>query len=112
MPGTRKPRESSFAMTSSRLLRPRLRTFIISSSLLLTRSSTVLIPARNKQAIVEKNDINTLPVDSIYTPVLKVYYNVESTRVGQAIDYDKLTIRFGPMARSMRRKPFLWLPVC
>ena len=40
----------------------------------------------------QKNDINTLPVDSIYTPVLKVNYNVESTRVGQAIDYDKLTI--------------------
>ena len=38
------------------------------------------VPAeRNKQAIVEKNDINTLPVDSIYTPVLKVNYNVEST---------------------------------
>ena len=36
--------------------------------------------------------INTLPVDSTYTPVLKVNYNVESTRVGQAIDYDKLTI--------------------
>ena len=51
------------------------------------------VPAeRNKQAIVEKNDINTLPVDSIYTPVLKVNYNVENTRVGQAIDYDKLTI--------------------
>ena len=39
-----------------------------------------------------KRQINTLPVDSIYTPVLKVNYNVESTRVGQAIDYDKLTI--------------------
>ena len=51
------------------------------------------VPAeRNKQAIIEKNDINTLPVDSIYTPVLKVNYNVESTRVGGAIDYDKLTI--------------------
>ena len=51
------------------------------------------VPAeRNKQAIIEKNDINTLPVDSIYTPVRKVNYNVESTRVGQAIDYDKLTI--------------------
>jgi DNA-directed RNA polymerase subunit alpha len=51
------------------------------------------VPAeRNKQAIVEKNDINTLPVDSIYTPVLKVNYNVENTRVGQITDYDKLTI--------------------
>lgn len=51
------------------------------------------VPAeRNKQAIVEKNDINTLPVDSIYTPVLKVNYNVENTRVGQITDYDKLTL--------------------
>ena len=51
------------------------------------------VPAeRNKQAIIEKNDINTLPVDSIYTPVRKVNYNVESTRVGQAIHYGKLTI--------------------
>ncbi len=51
------------------------------------------VPAeRNKQAIIEKNDINTLPVDSIYTPVLKVNYNVENTRVGQITDYDKLTL--------------------
>lgn len=51
------------------------------------------VPAeRNKLAIVEKNDINTLPVDSIYTPVLKVNYAVENTRVGQITDYDKLTM--------------------
>ena len=51
------------------------------------------VPAeRNKQAIAEKNDINTLPVDSIYTPVLKVNYSVENTRVGQITDYDKLTL--------------------
>ena len=51
------------------------------------------VPAeRNKQALIEKNDISTLPVDSIYTPVLKANYTVESTRVGQITDYDKLTI--------------------
>ena len=33
-----------------------------------------------------------IPVDSIYTPVLKVNYTVENTRVGQITDYDKLTI--------------------
>ena len=33
-----------------------------------------------------------VPVDSIYTPVLKVNYSVENTRVGQITDYDKLTI--------------------
>lgn len=36
--------------------------------------------------------IGTIPVDSIYTPVLKVNYTVENTRVGNQTDYDKLTI--------------------
>ena len=31
-------------------------------------------------------------MDSIYTPVLKVNYTVENTRVGQITDYDKLTL--------------------
>jgi len=33
-----------------------------------------------------------IPIDSIYTPVLKVNYTVENTRVGNQTDYDKLTI--------------------
>lgn len=36
--------------------------------------------------------IGTIPVDAIYTPVLKVNYTVENTRVGNQTDYDKLTI--------------------
>ena len=36
--------------------------------------------------------IGVLPIDSIYTPVKKVNYSVENTRVGQQVDYDKLTI--------------------
>ena len=36
--------------------------------------------------------IDELPVDSIYTPVLKVNFNVANTRVGQSIDFDKLTL--------------------
>ena len=42
-----------------------------------------------------KNDsmpIGTLPVDSIYTPIEKVSYHVENTRVGQKTDFDKLTL--------------------
>ncbi len=46
---------------------------------------------RNKQA-AEQASLNALPVDSIYTPVLKVNYTVENTRVGQITDYDKLTL--------------------
>jgi len=50
------------------------------------------VPAeRNKQNIVQL-DVGTIPIDSIYTPVLKVNYNVENTRVGQVTDFDKLTI--------------------
>lgn len=36
--------------------------------------------------------IGIIPVDSIYTPVTKVNYYVENTRVGQVTDYDKLTL--------------------
>ncbi len=40
----------------------------------------------------ENQAISVLPIDSIYTPVKKVNYSVENTRVGQMVDYDKLTI--------------------
>ena len=47
--------------------------------------------------VAEKNKlpnqaIDVLPIDSIFTPVKKVNYQVENTRVGQTVDYDKLTI--------------------
>ncbi len=35
--------------------------------------------------------IGVLPIDSIYTPIERVNYTVENTRVGQSNDYDKLT---------------------
>lgn len=42
----------------------------------------------------DPNDpIGVIAIDSIYSPVKKVNYTVENTRVGQRIDYDKLTIR-------------------
>ena len=40
----------------------------------------------------ESMPIGVLPVDSIYTPVEKVSYHVENTRVGQRSDFDKLTL--------------------
>ena len=36
--------------------------------------------------------VEVIAVDSIYTPVLKVNYTVEDTRLGQVTDYDKLTM--------------------
>ncbi len=40
----------------------------------------------------ENQPIGVIAIDSIYTPVKKVNYSVENTRVGQMVDYDKLTI--------------------
>jgi DNA-directed RNA polymerase subunit alpha len=40
----------------------------------------------------ETTPIGVIPVDSIYTPVTKVNFAVENTRVGQVTDYDKLTL--------------------
>ncbi|MDN6146362.1 MAG: DNA-directed RNA polymerase subunit alpha, partial [Tetragenococcus koreensis] len=40
----------------------------------------------------EDMPIGVLPVDSIYTPVRRVNYQVENTRVGRRDDYDKLTM--------------------
>ena len=50
------------------------------------------VPAERNKLALDENDVTTLPVDSIYTPVLKVNYACENTRVGQITDYDKLTI--------------------
>lgn len=44
---------------------------------------------KNKKA---NQDITVLPIDSIFTPVKKVNYQVENTRVGQQVDFDKLVI--------------------
>ncbi|HRU98192.1 MAG TPA: DNA-directed RNA polymerase subunit alpha [Ruminococcus sp.] len=45
---------------------------------------------RNKKQI--NLPVDVIAVDSIYTPVLKVNYTVEDTRLGQVTDYDKLTM--------------------
>ncbi len=57
----------------------------------LDRGRGYVSSERNKQNMTA-NIIGMLPVDSIYTPVNKVNYTVENTRVGQITDYDKLTM--------------------
>jgi len=48
------------------------------------------VPAQQKQKTEE--DANMIVVDAVYTPVKKVRFEVEATRVGQKTDLDKLTI--------------------
>lgn len=50
------------------------------------------VPGERNKLLSGNNVIGVLPVDSIYTPVLKVNYTVDNTRVGQITDYDKLTL--------------------
>ncbi|PMD68062.1 DNA-directed RNA polymerase subunit alpha [Companilactobacillus nuruki] len=45
-----------------------------------------------EQNKTDETPIGVLPVDSIFTPVEKVNYQVENTRVGKRNDFDKLTI--------------------
>ena len=63
----------------------------------LERGRGYVSAERNKQLSIERNKIGgmpigVIPVDSIFTPIRKVSYAVEDTRVGQVTDYDKLTI--------------------
>lgn len=50
------------------------------------------VPAERNKQNADEAALASIPVDSIYTPVLKVNYSVENTRVGQITDYDKLTL--------------------
>lgn len=44
------------------------------------------------RAALNSDDVNVIPIDSIFTPVKKVTFDVQKTRVGQKADYDDLTI--------------------
>ena len=41
----------------------------------------------------EEAPVGLIPVDSVFSPVRKVSYEIEDTRVGQITDYDKLTLQ-------------------
>ncbi len=57
--------------------------------LVISKGRGYVSAEKNKQP---GQPIGVIPVDSIYTPVKKVNYTVENTRVGQITDYDKLTL--------------------
>ncbi len=50
------------------------------------------VSAEKNKSLMQNAPIGIIAVDSIYTPVLKVNYTVENTRVGQITDYDKLSL--------------------
>lgn len=50
------------------------------------------VPASEYYESTEDQEVGVIPVDAIYSPVTRVRYNVEDTRVGQKTNYDKLTM--------------------
>ncbi len=61
----------------------------LSMEINLARGRGYVLAEQNK---TESMPIAVIPVDSIYTPVKKVNFTVENTRVGQVTDYDKLIL--------------------
>ena len=81
--------------SSVEVLNPDLHIATLSEGAHLQIEMTANIGRGYNSAEKNKKDnqpLGVLPIDSIYTPVKKVNYAVENTRVGQNIDYDKLTI--------------------
>lgn len=81
--------------SSVEVLNPELHIATLSEGAHLQMEMTVDMGRGYNSAEKNKKDtqpLGVLPIDSIYTPVKKVNYAVENTRVGQNIDYDKLTI--------------------
>lgn len=58
---------------------------------LIIQNGKGYVPAN--QHVYEDKPIGVIPIDSIFSPVKRVVYKVEQTRVGQRTDYDKLTMR-------------------
>ena len=77
------------------ILNPDLHIATLSSDATLSIELTIdhgrgyMSAERNK---LQQPIIGVIPIDSIYTPVHKVNYTVENTRVGNVTDFDKLTI--------------------
>lgn len=57
--------------------------------IIINRGRGYVSQTKNK---AEEMPIGTIPVDSIYTPIKRVNFVVENTRVGQITDYDKLSL--------------------
>jgi len=56
------------------------------------RKGSGYVSANNNAAFINKSRVGVIPIDSLYTPVVKANYSVDKTRVDDSADYDKLTV--------------------
>src|SRR5690606_18611698 len=83
------------ADTSITIMNPDLVIATLSSEVPFEMELTVTkgrgyVPASEQYDANEDQDIGLIPVDAIYSPVQRVRYKIEETRVGQKTNYDKL----------------------
>ena len=62
---------------------------VVDMEIIVGRGRGYVLAKENKDVV---DSIGFIPMDAIFTPVKKVRYSVESARVGQDINYDKLTL--------------------
>jgi DNA-directed RNA polymerase subunit alpha len=54
-----------------------------------------------EENVTEEQEIGTIPCDSIFSPVHRVRYAIENTRVGKSTDYDRLVLEIGTVTPEM-----------
>ena len=59
---------------------------------LLVRNGRGYVPSTENKKYIENNKIGFIPIDALYSPVERISYEVESARVGQDANYDKLIL--------------------
>ena len=59
---------------------------------MIVKNGRGYVPASETKKLLENTKIGYIPMDAIYTPVERVTYKVESARVGQDANYDKLIL--------------------
>ncbi len=79
-----------FRVMNPELLICTMETFVSLEMELTVTKGRGYVPA--DEHLTKDAPIGVIPIDAIYTPIKNVAYSVESTRVGQRTDYEKLTI--------------------
>ena len=64
------------------------------------------VPAELNMELVE--DVNAIAIDAIYSPILSVKYSVDDIRVGQRIDYGRLTLEIETKGNVAPEKALSW----
>jgi DNA-directed RNA polymerase alpha subunit len=87
------PLERGFGLTLGNALRRVLLSSLQGAAITSVQIDNVLHEFSSVTGVREDAPIGMIPIDAIYSPVRRVSYDVQPTREGQVLDYDKLTMK-------------------